>query len=74
MEFAVSAPVSPLSPLRAAPLSALWAIPLSPRWPLYQAIVPQGESGAHQSKYHCLCLLSQLDQQRQPLFVLSLPL
>jgi hypothetical protein len=44
------------------PLPALQAAPLSPRSSLYQAIVPQGENDARQSKYHCLYLLAQLDQ------------
>jgi hypothetical protein len=66
VESAVSAPVTPLPALLAALLSA--------RWPLYQAIIPQGENDAHQSEYHCLCLLSRLDQQRQPLPMLPLPL
>jgi hypothetical protein len=66
VETAVSAPLTPLP--------TLWAAPLSPRWPLYQAIASQGGSDAHQSEYHCLCLLAQHEQQRQPLPMLPLPL
>jgi hypothetical protein len=54
VESAVSNPVTPLPALLAALLSA--------RWLLYQAIIPQGGNDAHQSEYHCLCLLSQHDQ------------
>jgi hypothetical protein len=63
---AVSDPMTPLPALLAALLSA--------RWLLYQAVVPQGGNDAHQSKYHCLCLLSRCDQQLQSLLVLPLPL
>jgi hypothetical protein len=59
---------APLTSLR-----ALWAAPLSAQWPLYQVITPQGGSDTHQSEYHCLCLLAQHDQQRQPLPMLPLP-
>jgi hypothetical protein len=58
VESALSAPMSPLSPLQAAPLSALRAGPLFPWWPLCRAVVLQGESDARQCEYHWHCLLS----------------
>jgi hypothetical protein len=66
VESAVSTPVTPLPALLAALLFA--------RWLLYRVVIPQGENDAHQSKYHCLCLLSRCDQQLQSLPVLPLPL